>query len=138
MSIIGTRRWRVIRDHVLERDRYRCMMARDGRVCGAYADTVQHVIRRADGGTDDLSNLVAACQPCNYGETGGPGRPPGRLSAREVQLVAILDARGLPAGVGRRRAITVLQTDHPGVRYRSTEIDNACRWRRHRGPLGRL
>ena len=27
--------------------------------------SVDHVIRRVDGGTDDLSNLVTACRACN-------------------------------------------------------------------------
>lgn len=139
MSIIGTRRWRVIRDHVLQRDGWRCRMDRDGTVCGAYADTVQHVIRRENGGTDELANLVAACQPCNYGEprtavmTG-----PARLSMDAVLVVNTLDAAGLPTTAGRRRAITALDADRPGRRFRSADIDAACRWRRHRGPLGRL
>lgn len=139
MSIIGTRRWRTIRDHVLDRDGHLCKMTRDGTVCGAYADTVQHVIRREDGGGDDLANLVAACQPCNYGEPASTNpRPPGRLSAVAVDVVWALDAAGLPTATGRRRAIEVLHTAYPGRRFRSTDIDAACRWRRHRGPLGRL
>ena len=139
MSIIGTRRWRAVRDHVLHRDHRRCMMTRDGVVCGAYADTVQHVIRREHGGTDELSNLVAACQPCNYGESSGSDpRPPGRLTATAVTIVSVLDAYGIQTGAGRRRAISTLAEACPGVRYRSADIDAACRWRRHRGPLGRL
>lgn len=34
--------------------------------CGDWiANTVDHVIARARGGTDDPANLVSACQPCN-------------------------------------------------------------------------
>ena len=115
-------------------------MTRDGVVCGAYADTVQHVIRRQHGGGDDLANLVAACQPCNYGEASGPdpGCGPGPLSARAVMVVQVLDAYGIQTGAGRRRAIATLAGACPGVRFRSADIDAACRWRRHRGPLGRL
>ena len=139
MSIIGTRRWRTIRDHVLARDGHRCKMTRDGAICGAYADTVQHVHRREDGGGDELSNLIAACQPCNYGEPASAGvRPPGRLSASAVDAVWALDSTGLPTSAGRRRAIEVLETVYPGRRFRAADIDAACRWRRHRGPLGRL
>ena len=114
-------------------------MSRDGAVCGAYADTVQHVIRREDGGGDELANLIAACQPCNYGEprtavmTG-----PARLSIEAVLVVDTMDAAGLPTTAGRRRAITALAADRPGRRFRSADIDAACRWRRHRGPLVRL
>jgi hypothetical protein len=140
VSIIGTRRWREIRDHVLDRDGHRCRMLRDGAVCGAYADTVQHVNARRHGGGDELSNLVAACQPCNFGEPHTEIYPArvGPLSAMAVTIVRALDAAGLPTSAGRRRAIDVLDTAHPGQRFRSGDIDAACRWRRHRGPLGRL
>lgn len=35
--------------------------------CGCHMPrpTLDHVICRKKGGTDDLSNLVAACEPCN-------------------------------------------------------------------------
>lgn len=38
--------------------------------CGEWLDpfsswTVDHVIPKASGGTDDIDNLVAACKPCN-------------------------------------------------------------------------
>ena len=33
--------------------------------CGRRADTVDHVIALASGGTNELSNLVAACGECN-------------------------------------------------------------------------
>ena len=44
------------------------IIARDGGVCsycGGVADTTDHVIPKARGGTDDDSNLVASCRPCN-------------------------------------------------------------------------
>jgi 5-methylcytosine-specific restriction endonuclease McrA len=53
------RAWRDIRLRILERDSYIC------GYCGAEATQVDHIIARANGGTDDPSNLVAACQPCN-------------------------------------------------------------------------
>jgi len=36
--------------------------------CGDVANTVDHIKDRYLGGTDELNNLVAACQPCNYGK----------------------------------------------------------------------
>src|SRR5690606_30428171 len=55
------------RFEVLRRDRHAC------RYCGASAPeatlTVDHVTPVALGGTDDPSNLVAACRDCNYGKS---------------------------------------------------------------------
>lgn len=54
------------RYEVLRRDNHTC------RYCGASAPdaklTVDHVTPLALGGTDDPSNLVAACQDCNFGK----------------------------------------------------------------------
>lgn len=33
--------------------------------CGTPADTVDHLIPKSQGGTDDPTNLVPACRPCN-------------------------------------------------------------------------
>lgn len=64
MSALGkrgsTRKWRRIRLMVLERDGYRCHW------CALPANTVDHVIARVRGGSDDPGNLVACCGPCNY------------------------------------------------------------------------
>lgn len=52
---------------VLRRDNFCC------RYCGLPAGVAQlhidHVIPRAAGGTDDPSNLTAACADCNLGKT---------------------------------------------------------------------
>jgi len=54
------------RYEVLRRDNHAC------RYCGSMAPeaklTVDHVMPKALGGTDDPSNLVAACRDCNYGK----------------------------------------------------------------------
>lgn len=54
------------RYEVLKRDNHTC------RYCGASAPdatlTVDHVTPTALGGTDDPSNLVAACRDCNFGK----------------------------------------------------------------------
>lgn len=56
-----------VRYEVLRRDNFTC------RYCGAKAPaaelTVDHVIPQALGGTDDPTNLVAACVDCNSGKT---------------------------------------------------------------------
>lgn len=59
-----------IRFDVLRRDGYTC------RYCGRSAPDVpvhvDHVIPRVEGGTDDPSNLVTACQDCNLGKGVSP------------------------------------------------------------------
>lgn len=44
----------------LERDGYLC------RRCGGPATQADHVVALAKGGTNDVSNLVAACRRCNH------------------------------------------------------------------------
>lgn len=51
--------WQKIRLAVLDRDSHICVY------CGNDATQVDHILARANGGTDDMSNLVASCQPCN-------------------------------------------------------------------------
>lgn len=55
----NTTAWKKVRLLVLKRDNYVC--AYDGRP----ATTVDHVVPKVKGGTDDMSNLVAACSECN-------------------------------------------------------------------------
>lgn len=56
-----------LRYEVLRRDRHTC------RYCGASAPdvrlTVDHVLPRVLGGTNDPTNLVTACADCNSGKT---------------------------------------------------------------------
>jgi hypothetical protein len=60
----STTAWRKIRQRILQRDQNCCYW------CGAEANTVDHLIERSAGGTDDEQNLVAACAKCNYGRVG--------------------------------------------------------------------
>jgi 5-methylcytosine-specific restriction enzyme A len=51
----------------------RNLVEHDGlcNVCwAASATTVDHIVPREQGGTNDLDNLRAACGPCNYGKRG--------------------------------------------------------------------
>lgn len=57
----GTWRWRnVIRPAILNRDAGMCWICGEGG-----ADSVDHVLPRAQGGTDDPDNLKAAHMGCN-------------------------------------------------------------------------
>lgn len=71
-----------VRYEVLRRDNHAC------RYCGAHAPevvlTVDHVVPSVLGGSDDPSNLVAACRDCNAGKTS---------SAPDAPLVTDADDR---------------------------------------------
>lgn len=52
--------WERRRQRILKRDQYLCQHCRV-----AQATTVDHIIPKASGGTDDDANLLASCAPCN-------------------------------------------------------------------------
>lgn len=58
------------RFEVFKRDAFRCSYC--GRTPPDVLLHVDHVIAVANGGTDDLSNLVTACQDCNLGKAAVP------------------------------------------------------------------
>lgn len=57
--------WDATRLRVLERDGWRCTYCGVPLVEGSRETTVDHVIAKANGGTDDELNLVSACRRCN-------------------------------------------------------------------------
>ena len=79
------------RYEVLKRDNHTC------RYCGASAPdaklTVDHVTPTALGGSDDPSNLVAACRDCNYGKasTSPDAALVADVSQRAVEFAAAID-----------------------------------------------
>lgn len=51
-----------IRQKVLERDKYTC------QICGSVSDTklhIHHILKRVEGGTDHLDNLLTVCVGCH-------------------------------------------------------------------------
>lgn len=60
----STTAWRTIRAYVLARDKYLCRIGTAG-VCTAVATCCDHIVPKAMGGTDEETNLRAACEPCN-------------------------------------------------------------------------
>lgn len=127
--------WAATRLQVLERDGWACQMLRDGAPCGRPASTVDHIVARSRGGTDDPANLRAACADCNTRAggllTAATTPPPATLTRRQAQLVTLLDTAGAPTAAGRRTALRILTAT--GRRPpRSEDLDTACRWRRHR------
>lgn len=62
-------KWDVLRAEVLARDKHLCQNCmRKGQI--APAKTVDHIIAKAKGGTDQLSNLESLCWPCHRSKTG--------------------------------------------------------------------
>ncbi|WP_339617216.1 HNH endonuclease [uncultured Gilvimarinus sp.] len=62
----GGRPWRAKRHSVFERDGYQCCECR--RVVtlhGALAGICDHIIPKAEGGTDDQDNLQTLCSMCS-------------------------------------------------------------------------
>lgn len=55
-----TAEWKQIRLAVLARDNHVCQICK-----AAQANEVDHIVPRSKGGSDDPSNLQAACDPCN-------------------------------------------------------------------------
>ena len=88
-----------LRYEILRRDNHTC------RYCGATAPdvklTVDHVLPVALGGSDDPTNLVAACADCNAGKTSSS--PDAPLVA-DVEEKALLWDRALALAVERREA----------------------------------
>lgn len=74
----STTRWRRTRAYVLARDHHTCRIGADG--CTVRATHVDHIIPRENGGTDEESNLRAACEHCNLGRqrTRATDEPPHR------------------------------------------------------------
>lgn len=59
-----------VRFEVFKRDRFMCAY------CGRHPPDVKlhadHIIAVANGGTNDLDNLVTSCEPCNLGKSATP------------------------------------------------------------------
>jgi 5-methylcytosine-specific restriction endonuclease McrA len=48
-----------LKKYILREANYTCYY------CGDFGDTVDHIIPRSKGGTDDAINLLCACERCN-------------------------------------------------------------------------
>lgn len=92
------------RYEVLRRDNHTC------RYCGAAAPdatlTVDHVLPVALGGTDDPTNLVAACSDCNAGKSS---------TVPDAPLVADVDADQLRWRAAIKRAQEQVAATESGI-----------------------
>ena len=75
----SSRAWRKLRLRILARDKYQCQLRQ--ACCTGHATHVHHLQGKQAG--DDPTQLVAACQACNY-YVGDPSRynPPARPATR--------------------------------------------------------
>jgi 5-methylcytosine-specific restriction endonuclease McrA len=88
--------WRRIRAEVFRVKGRQCWR------CGAYANSVDHIIPVVLGGGHDLTNLRPACSSCNSSTGASIGnrlRPRRPLTARQRQAIAVKRAE---AGVSAR------------------------------------
>lgn len=94
------------RFEVLRRDNHAC------RYCGATAPdvklTVDHVLPTALGGSDDPSNLVACCAPCNSGKA---STSPGEHLVADVDQDAIRWAAARKRAIENRRAAAIREVE---------------------------
>ncbi|MCO7225749.1 HNH endonuclease [Pleionea sp. CnH1-48] len=57
-------KWQKLRKEILARDKYLCQICLSASRIQA-AQTVDHIISKARGGTDDPNNLQSLCYPCH-------------------------------------------------------------------------
>ena len=82
--------WRKLRQHVFRKYGRACWR------CGAYANSVDHIIAVALGGGHDLGNLRPSCGHCNSSTGASMGnrlRPRKPLTGRQRQAIALKAAR---------------------------------------------
>lgn len=98
-----------LRYEVLRRDNHAC------RYCGATAPdaklTVDHVVPTALGGTDDPSNLVAACADCNSGKSSSSPDAPlvDDVAEDALRWSRALQRAALAQAADRERILRILE-----------------------------
>ena len=97
------------RFEVLRRDNYTC------RYCRSTDNplTIDHVVPEALGGSDDPSNLVAACKDCNSGKSS---------IAPDAALVAQVDEDALRWARARAQAVQQFTEHHDALRQKLAEF----------------
>ena len=60
--------WQKLRKNILARDDYLCVMCLQRGILTPATD-VDHIVQKADGGTDDWDNLQSLCKDCHKDKT---------------------------------------------------------------------
>ena len=107
-----------LRYEVLRRDNHTC------KYCGGTAPdvtlTVDHVVPSTLGGSDDPSNLVAACMDCNAGKS---------ASNPDAPLVADVDEKAAQWAQAMHRVVKNRMAEHATQRARVDAFDQKwCSW----------
>lgn len=71
-----------MRTYILNRDNGKCRIGATG--CTQDATHVDHIIPKENGGTDEETNLRAACESCNLGRNKGRGNTPHEPEPKRV------------------------------------------------------
>lgn len=102
-----------LRYEILRRDNHAC------RYCGGVAPdavlTVDHVVPSALGGSDDPSNLVAACRDCNAGKSS---------ASADASLVADVTSDALRWAAAMRHAVDLATADAEEREARCAAFDD--------------
>lgn len=111
-----------LRFEILRRDNHTCHYC--GRRPPEIELTIDHVVPRALGGTDEAKNLVASCKECNGGKTS---------IAPDSPLVDAVDADAERWSAAVQAAINKVHADHEAVQeYRSQFLQA---WNSYRPPV---
>lgn len=112
-----------VRFEVLRRDEHTCQYC--GQMAPDVALHVDHVVPVSLGGSDDPSNLVAACPDCNAGKTSiSPDSP----------IVAAVSARSAEFALAQANVASHIRADLGAIRDYSTEFEDAWKaWGRGDG-----
>ena len=79
------------RFEVFKRDSFKCQHC--GKSSPDVVLHVDHIKPRASGGTNDLLNLVTACDTCNLGKSDKELSDSSAVAKQKAQLDALKDAR---------------------------------------------
>lgn len=66
-------KWQKLRARVLKRDKHLCQLCLQMGIVRV-GNEVDHIKRKADGGTDDMDNLMLCCSDCHKAKTARENR----------------------------------------------------------------